>query len=127
MDESRDRTTIFTDDIRRLEVRLNELISSEADRRQAQLNFIESQSLAQVERDHAWKAWENSLGSINNNNEVLERHLQEWAVALRSVKKAQETYDDLVQKFERRINEISEMQRLAEDRFRQEWVTFQIR
>jgi hypothetical protein len=29
-----------------------------------------------------------------------------------------------VQKFERRINEISEMQRLSEDRFRQEWVTF---
>jgi hypothetical protein len=30
----------------------------------------------------------------------------------------------MAQKFERRINEITEMQRLAEDRFRQEWVTF---
>jgi hypothetical protein len=30
----------------------------------------------------------------------------------------------MTQKFERRINEITEMQRLSEDRFRQEWVTF---
>ncbi len=124
LDETRDKTTITADDIRRVEFRMNELLSSEADRRQAQLSFIESQNLAQVERDRAWKSWENSLAAINNNNEILEHHLQEWAVALRSVKKAQETYDDLVQKFERRINEISEMQRLAEDRFRQEWVTF---
>jgi len=124
VDESRSKTSMFTDDIRRLEVRLNELISSEADRRQAQLTFIESQNLSQVEREHAWKAWENKLLSLNNNNEILEHHLQESSLALRSVKKAQETYDDLVQKFERRINEISEMQRLAEDRFRQEWVTY---
>jgi len=39
-------------------------------------------------------------------------------------KRAQETYEEITQKYERRINEITEMQRLAEDRFRQEWVTF---
>src|SRR5512143_4288560 len=55
---------------------------------------------------------------------MMDQHLQEWEVAQRAVKRAQETYEEIVQKFERRINEISEMQRLAEDRFRQELVAF---
>jgi 3-methyladenine DNA glycosylase/8-oxoguanine DNA glycosylase len=40
------------------------------------------------------------------------------------VKRAQEAFDDITQRFERRINEITEMQRLSEERFRQEWVSF---
>jgi hypothetical protein len=35
-----------------------------------------------------------------------------------------EVSDELIQRVERRINEITEIQRLAEERFRQEWVTF---
>jgi hypothetical protein len=40
------------------------------------------------------------------------------------VKRAQSTLEELTQRVERRINEITEIQRLSEDRFRQEWVTF---
>ncbi len=124
LDEVREKHDIFNDNLRRVETRLNELLSSEADRRQAQTNFIESQSRLQVERERAWKDWEGGLDSFNKNADMLERRLQEWEIAQRAVKRAQETYEDLVQKFERRINEISEMQRLSEDRFRQEWITF---
>lgn len=124
LDEVREKNELFTDGIRRLELRLNELLTSEAERRQAQLNFIETQSRVQVERDRAWKAWEEGLQASRKQVEAIERALQEWDVAQRAVKRAQEAYEDIVQKSERRINEISEMQRLAEDRFRQEWVTF---
>jgi ElaB/YqjD/DUF883 family membrane-anchored ribosome-binding protein len=55
---------------------------------------------------------------------MMDVQLQEWDVIQRAAKHAQESYEEIVQKFERRINEITEMQRLAEDRFRQEWVTF---
>ena len=44
--------------------------------------------------------------------------------SIRAANRAQETYVDLNQKLERRINEITEMQRLAEERLRQEWITF---
>ena len=54
----------------------------------------------------------------------MDVQLQEWDAIQRAAKRAQESYEEIVQKFERRINEITEMQRLAEDRFRQEWVTF---
>jgi prefoldin subunit 5 len=45
-------------------------------------------------------------------------------VTHRDIKRSQQSLDELSQKVERRINELSEIQRLAEDRFRQEWVTF---
>jgi chromosome segregation ATPase len=124
MEEVREKNDLFNDNFRRIETRLNELLTSEAERRQAQTNFIESQSLLHVERERAWKEWETGLESIRRETGMMDQHLQEWDVAQRAVKRAQETYEEIVQKFERRINEISEMQRLAEDRFRQELVAF---
>jgi chromosome segregation ATPase len=42
----------------------------------------------------------------------------------RAVKRAQETFDEVNQRLDRRVNEITEMQRLVEERFRQEWSSF---
>jgi chromosome segregation ATPase len=124
LDESREKIDLFADSIRRIETRLNEILTNEAERRQAQTNFIESQALLQVERERAWKEWELQLNNLRKQSETLDRNLQDWEVTQRTVKRTQEKYDEIVQKFERRINEITEMQRLVEDRFRQEWVTF---
>jgi len=123
-DEVREKHEFFNDSLRRLETRLNEVIAGEAERRQAQTNFIESHARAQLEHDHTWKEMEDGLESLHKQSELMERYLQDWDSAQRNVKHAQETYEEISQKFERRINEITEMQRLAEDRFRQEWVTF---
>jgi hypothetical protein len=124
VDESRGKIDLIPDSIRRIEARLNEVLLSETERRQAQTAFIETQARLQVDRDRAWKQWDGSLESMRKQSEAMEHHLQEWDITQRTVKRAQESYEDIVQKFERRINEITEMQRLAEDRFRQEWVTF---
>jgi chromosome segregation ATPase len=124
MDEVRGKNDLFTDSIRRVETRLNEILTSEAERRQAQTSFLESQALSQVERDRIWKELEERLGTLHKQTETMDRHLQDWDSTQRALKRAQETYEEIAQKFERRINEITEMQRLAEDHFRQEWVTF---
>ena len=124
LDESREKNDLFTDSIRRIETRLNEILTNEAERRQAQANFIETQALSQVERDRTWKEWEERLNALRKQSETMDRNQQDWEVAQRTIKRTQETYEEIIQKFERRINEITEMQRLAEDRFRQEWVTF---
>jgi hypothetical protein len=124
LDETREKNDLFTDGLRRVEARMNELLTSEADRRQAQTAFFENQARLQVERDRAWKDWEENLGASQKQTEAIERRLQEWDIAQRALKRAEESYEEIVQKFERRINEISEMQRLGEDRSRQEWVTF---
>jgi chromosome segregation ATPase len=124
LDDVREKIDLFPDNIRRLEVRLNEILASEAERRQLQTAFIETQSRLQVERDRAWKDWQGRFDEIAKQSASIETEIQKWDPVQRSVKRAQETYEDIVQKFERRINEITEIQRLAEDRFRQEWVTF---
>ena len=124
LDEAREKTDLFTDSIRRIETRLNEILTNEAERRQMQINFIETQARLQVDRDRTWKEWETNLNNLHKQSETLDRNLQDLEVTQRTVKRTQEKYDEMVQKFERRINEITEMQRLVEDRFRQEWVTF---
>ena len=124
LDESREKNDLFADNIRRIETRLNEILANEAERRQSQTNFIETHARIQVERDRTWKEWEERLNNLNAQSETMDRNLQNWEVVQRTVKRTQETYESIVQKFERRINEITEMQRLAEDHFRQEWVTF---
>ncbi len=124
MDEVREKNELFNDNIRRIETRMNEILISEAERRQSQSGFIETQARLQIDRDRALKEMEEYLGTIRKQTGTMDLQLQQWDGIQRSAKRAQETYEEIVQKFERRINEITEMQRLAEDRFRQEWVTF---
>lgn len=124
IDESREKATINADNIRNIENRFTELIVSEQERKQAQSAFIEQQSIAQIERDRAWKDWQEKFDAFTKEAADVETQLQRLDEALRSAKKAQETYVELNTKLERRINEVTEMQRLAEDRLRQEWITF---
>ncbi len=124
IEEVHEKSDLSTESIRRVETRLMELLASEAERRQAQTAFIEKQSRLQVERDRTWKEWEERFDTLARQTESTETRLQELDAAQRAVKRAREAYEEMTQKFERRINEISEMQRLSEDRFRQEWVTF---
>ncbi len=123
-EEARDKAELNGDAIRLLDGRMNELMSSEAERRQSQLSFIESQNLAQVERDRGWKEWQNRFETFSRQTSNLDAQLMQLEETQRAVKRSQETFEDINQRLERRIKEITEIQRLAEDRFRQEWVTF---
>jgi chromosome segregation ATPase len=124
LDEVREKNDLLTDGVRRIETRLNEVLAGENERRLSQTTFIENQARLQVERDRVWKEWEQRFESLRKQTENMDSQLAQWDAAQRAVKRAQEAYEEIVQKFDRRINEITEMQRLAEDRFRQEWVSF---
>ncbi len=124
IDETRTHADSGKDSVRHLENRFKELLTSEAERKAAQAEFIEKQSVAQIDRDHSYKEWNNSYIEFQKQVEKLDDQTQKLEESLRSAKRAQETYNELNTKLERRINEITEMQRLAEDRLRQEWVTF---
>ena len=124
IDENREKTIIQSDSIRNVENRFSELLASEAERKQSQTAFIEQQAIAQLDRDRAWKEWKSKYDDFQKEAASLDTHIQSLDEALRGAKKAQETYLELNTKLERRINEVTEMQRLAEDRLRQEWVSF---
>jgi chromosome segregation ATPase len=124
LDETRATAAAHDNSIHHIDSRLTELLTSETDRRQLQTNFLETQAHLQMERDQIWKEAEKRFEMLHKQTETMTAQLQEWQIAQRAVRRAQETYEEVTQKFERRINEVTEMQRLAEDRFRQEWVTF---
>lgn len=124
MDEQRGRTELNTNSLRKVETRLNEISVVETERRQAQETFLESQALSQAERERQWKEWQGRFDVVTSQAGEVESMLQTLDATNRAVKTTQQTIEDLAQKVERRINEINEIQRLAEERFRQEWVTF---
>ncbi|NIP43434.1 MAG: hypothetical protein GWN00_25145, partial [Aliifodinibius sp.] len=55
---------------------------------------------------------------------MIDNQIQQFDTTHRSVKRTQEDVEAVSERVERRVNELMEMQRLNEDRFRQEWVTF---
>ena len=126
VDENRDKYTMTADTVRNVENRFKDLITSEQERKQAQTTFLDQQAIAQLDRDRSWKDWKEKYEEFQKESAGLEGQLQRLDDALRSAKKAQETYLELNTKLERRINEVTEMQRLAEDRLRQEWVSFKV-
>lgn len=124
IDEARAKVDSGADSVKHIENRFKEIMVAEADRKAAQNEFIEKQSVAQLDRERTYKEWRNSYADFQKQVEKLESQSQALEETLRSAKRAQETYNELNTKLERRINEVTEMQRLAEDRLRQEWVTF---
>lgn len=125
LDDHRGKLELIPDSLRVLDSRINELLASEGDRKQAQTTFLDQQALAQVERDRSWKQWSEEYNTFKKQTGELDAQLLSLGEATLSVKRIQGTFDDINQRMERRINEITEMQRLVEDRLRQEWVTFQ--
>lgn len=124
IDENREKTVTTADSIRSVETRFSELLASELERKQSQAAFVEQQTIAQIDRDRAWKDWKEKYEIFQRESQALDVLIQKLDDTLRGAKKAQETYLELNTRLERRINEVTEMQRLAEDRLRQEWVSF---
>jgi chromosome segregation ATPase len=124
VDEHREKLELNTDHLRYLEGRVNEVLTSEVNRKQAQDVFIEQQTLAQTERERVWKDWIEQYENFKEQFGEIDVQLQSLEEGTRAAKRAQENFTELNQKYDRRINEVSEIQRLTEDRLRQEWVAF---
>jgi len=124
MDDQRGQSELMNTNLHKLENRLNEIITVEAERRDTMTNFINKQTITQVERDRTWKEWQSRFDSIENQAVDIETQLVNLDTTHREVKRIQANLEDLTQRVERRVSEITEIQRLSEDRFRQEWVTF---
>ena len=124
IDEVRSRSDLTMDSYKNIESRIRELHLSESERKAAQIAFIEQQSIVQIDRDRSYKEWKEKFESIKMTTQSFDAQVLALEEALRKSSRAQETYNELNTKLERRISEVTEMQRLAEDRLRQEWVTF---
>jgi DNA repair exonuclease SbcCD ATPase subunit len=123
-DEQRGKVDLFTETTRKMDLRINELQASETERKQGQNVFIEKQNMYMIDRERIWKEWNQQFEDIIQKAVSIDSQIQTLEATNRAVKRSQEAFDDIIQRFDRRVNEITEMQRLVEERFRQEWVNF---
>jgi chromosome segregation ATPase len=124
IEEDRNVAELNKELIKKNETRISEILNNEAERRQNQTAFIEKQNLAQIERDNVWKEWQKTFTDLEGLGNNFNAQLLDLEETHRSVKRAQQEFTEINERFNRRINEITEMNRLSEERYRQEWVAF---
>jgi chromosome segregation ATPase len=124
VDDQRGQVELVNNSIKKVEGRLSELLSVESERRDAQAAFLDKQALLQVERERTWREWQARFETIEKQATDVETQLLKLETTHRESKRVQQSLEELTSRVERRIGEITEIQRLSEDRFRQEWITF---
>lgn len=124
VEETRLRFDAFNDSFRQLDNRIAELQTFEKDRKEAQSGFIDQVNSNLVDKEKIFKSWENRFSEIEKINLNLNYQMEELEKSRKAVGNAVANVDEITQRFERRINEISEIQRLNDERFRQEWASF---
>jgi chromosome segregation ATPase len=124
LDETRGKQDLVGDSMRKLEIRIKELLDAESERQEEQTAFIEKINVAQVERDRTFRSWSERFNTMETITRDLEGEVSGLEETHAAVKKSLAALDEVTQRFDRRVNEITEVQRLNEDRFRQEWTTF---
>ena len=124
LDEERDRQQLNSDNLKNVDTRVAEVLAGEHQRKLDQQEFMDKQQIQYNDRERIWNDWLEKADNFEAQTELLDVELQKMNEAMRATKKAEDSYAEISQKIERRVHEITEMQRLAEDRLRQEWVTF---
>jgi DNA repair exonuclease SbcCD ATPase subunit len=130
--ESRNRTESvrgsldhFDDRIRGLEVRQSEIESSEGERRESQNVFLEQQNVRMVEFERLWKDYARRFDSFQGQTRELGERMLVYEETHRSMRQLQSELDKALERIDRHVGEMVEKQRLAEERHKQEWATFQ--
>lgn len=124
MEELKAKMELTLETSRKLEARIHDMQSSEGERHQSQVNFMERFNQMQVEKERGYLDWTQKMDSVLQKSNIVEAHLKNLDDTLKMVRKAREQLDDSGQKIDRRVNEITEMHRLNEEHFRQEWNAF---
>jgi hypothetical protein len=120
-DELRSRFDIITRDMKTYDNRLSEVLATESERKQSYISFLEQQSIIKNERDRTWLEWTTQFEeTISQVFKILPELQNQQA----EMKKTKALFDDVSQKFDRRANEITEMYRLMDEKFRKEWATY---
>jgi len=105
----------------RTEKRVLETQGSERERREQIQQFIDQQTLLLQQRDKRLEEVTSRFGKYDDDMRANIQRFETWSEAYRQMKRIIDDFERIGDRLERRINEVAEMQRLSEDRFRQEW------
>jgi len=120
-EEIQAKMEIVSADQRKNENRLNEVQAVENQRKLEQSSFLEQMRVGQLERERTWNEWkrqyEEMLPRLNSS-------LQEFSSKQQELTRTKSEFDEITTRFERRVNELTEMYRILEEKLRQEWETY---
>jgi len=103
------------------EKRIIDIQSGESERREEMQQFLDQQNLISQQRDQQIR---DLRERVNAYDEEMQRNLERfesWSETHRQMKRIVDDFERIGERLERRINEVAEMQRLSEERFRTEW------
>ncbi len=124
VDEQRGLLDLVSSDYQKMKNRIQELESIRRDLKKDQETFLGEAVLQNAERESTWKNRMTRFDSIEKQAQDLDEQMTKLDSTHRGVKRMQDELKDLSTLLDRRVNEITEIQRLTDERFRQEWGTF---
>lgn len=125
VDELRSLINSLEDQLQKLSARAEVVELGERELRQSQNLWMEQQAARLAEFERAWIAWEKRFADFEIQSDDLKERIESYEETHRSLRLLRDELNDVVERLNRRIEEVSEIQRLSEDRFKQEWSTFQ--
>ncbi len=120
-DTIRPKITLIEDLAIRNERRVQEFANGERERREQIQQFIDQQHLVMQQRD---QQVDDLMKRFTQHDEEMSKNIErfeQWEQTYREMKRIIDDFNRIGDRLERRINEVAEMQRLSEERFRQEW------
>jgi chromosome segregation ATPase len=121
IDGIKPKITLLEDIALRSERRIQELQTAERDRREQIQQFVDQQTLLLQQRDQQIADILKRFGEQDSQMQRNIERFETWSEAYREMKRIIDDFERLVERIERRTNEVAEMQRLSEERFRTEW------
>ncbi len=121
MDAVRPKLDAIESMVLRSEKRIMDVQGAERERREEIQQFIDQQTLMLQQRDQQMAELTKSFGSYDEDMRRYVERFETWAETHRQMKKIVDDFERIGERLGRRINEVAEMQRLSEERFRQEW------
>src|SRR5690606_28169486 len=109
---------------RRNERRISEIAPKLVELKQQRQEWVEQQGLADQQRERTLNDMVRRMASFAEDMLTFSKQVQGWADTHRKIKQQVEDFERIADRVERRLNEYSEVQRLSEERFRQEWEEF---
>ncbi|MFP4323525.1 MAG: hypothetical protein ACLFTK_13820 [Anaerolineales bacterium] len=103
------------------EKRIIDIQMGEASRREEIQQFLDEQNLTSQQRDQQINELRNRVTAYDDDMRRNLERFEAWAETHRQMRKVVDDFERIGERLERRINEVAEMQRLSEERFRTEW------
>ena len=113
------------DRIRQLEIRSAEFSAADVERRESTAGWMEGQNLRMADLERVWGEYARRFEAFEKRAGEIDERIRAFEDTHRAMRQLQAEMGKTSERLERRIAEIGEVQRLTEDRQKQEWSGFQ--